>query len=154
MKLFHTPDVVTCSLLWKEWSYNFPDDPLVLMAKESMKKYTRQDWLDMVKEAYELNAYLGELVENKVPLDDPKAEHGFDLFTEHYIKWFFPIDEQYIYRLAKETQLNKKYAIFFENQAKGLGRYLPRLIVHYAPKLKDNAILIDQWIQNQKNDIL
>ena len=150
MKFFHTPDVVTCSLLWKEWSTSFPDDPLVLMAKESMSKYSRQDWLDMVEEAYSLNKYLSTLIEENIPIEDPRAEKGFDLFAEHYIKWFFPIDDKYIYKLAQETQLNKKYAIFFENQANGLGRYLPRLIVYYAPKLKDNGSLIEAWVKSKK----
>ena len=69
MKFFHTPDVVTCSLLWKEWSTSFPNDPLVLMAKESMSKYSRQDWLDMVEEAYSLNKYLSTLIEENIPIE-------------------------------------------------------------------------------------
>jgi hypothetical protein len=136
MKWIKKAEDVTCALLWKEWSTNFPEDRLVLLAKERIKEYTRSDWDMMVKEAHELNAYLAKLIVEKIPVQDPKAEHGFDLFAEHYIKWFFPIDEEYIHKLALETSINKKYALFFEKQAPGLGMYLPRLIVHYAYKLR------------------
>jgi hypothetical protein len=128
---------VTCSMLWKEWSSGFPDDRLVLIAKERISKYTREDWDEMIKEAHELNSYLAECINNKVPVEDPKAEHGWDLFVDHFVKWFFPVNEEYLIRLRLQTQVNKKYALFFEKQAPGLNSYLLKLSKAYAYKRKD-----------------
>lgn len=130
-------DDVTCAMLWKEWSSNFPDDRLVLLAKERIADYTRKDWDSMVEEAHELNSYLADCINNNVPVEDPKAEHGFDLFADHYVKWFFPIDEEYLLKLSLETQVNKKYALFFEKQAPGLSQYLLKLIKAHAHKRKN-----------------
>ncbi len=105
-------------------------------AKEKISSYTKGDWEVMVKEAYELNAYLANLIHNKSDLSSKEAEIGFDMFTEHYIKWFFPIDEEYVLKLVAATQLDKKYALFFEHQASGLGMYLPKLLKQYAYKLR------------------
>lgn len=126
---------VTCRLLWKQWQKNMPDSPMLLTAKERIASYKKDDWETMVKEAYELNAYLANLMNTKAELDSKESEIGFDMFADHYIKWFFPIDEEYILRLVRATQLDKKYALFFENQARGLGIYLPKLLKHYAYKL-------------------
>ena len=126
---------VTCRLLWKQWQQNMPNSPMLLAAKERISSYRKEDWEVMVKEAYELNAYLAELMNNNTPLDSKEAEIGFDMFADHYIKWFFPIDEEYILKLVMATQLDKKYALFFENQAKGLGIYLPKLLRQHAHRL-------------------
>jgi hypothetical protein len=126
---------VTCRLLWKQWQQNMPNSPMLLAAKERISSYKKEDWEVMVKEAYELNAYLAELMNNNTPLDSKEAEIGFDMFADHYIKWFFPIDEEYILKLVMATQLDKKYALFFENQAKGLGIYLPKLLRQHAHRL-------------------
>ena len=112
-----------------------PNSPMLLAAKERISSYRKEDWEVMVKEAYELNAYLAELMNNNTPLDSKEAEIGFDMFADHYIKWFFPIDEEYILKLVMATQLDKKYALFFENQAKGLGIYLPKLLRQHAHRL-------------------
>ena len=109
---------------------------MLLSAKEKIASYKKDDWSTMVKEAYELNAYLASLIHNKSDLSSKEAEIGFDMFTEHYIKWFFPIDEEYVLKLVSATQLDKKYALFFENQAAGLGMYLPKLLNQYAYKLR------------------
>jgi hypothetical protein len=127
---------VTCRLLWKQWQKNMPDSPMLITAKERIASYGKGDWEEMVKEAYELNAYLAGLINSKADLSSKEAEIGFDMFTDHYIKWFFPIDEEYVLKLVQVTQLDKKYALFFENQAAGLGRYLPKLLSQYAYKLR------------------
>jgi hypothetical protein len=126
---------VTCRLLWKQWQQNMPDSPMLLSAKERISSYKKEDWDTMVKEAYELNAYLANLINTNSSLDSKESEIGFDMFADHYIKWFFPIDEEYILKLVMATQLDKKYALFFENQAPGLGLYLPKLLHKYAYKL-------------------
>jgi hypothetical protein len=126
---------VTCRLLWKQWQQNMPNSPMLLAAKEKISSYKKEDWQIMVKEAYELNAYLANLMNTKAPLDSKEAEIGFDMFADHYIKWFFPIDEEYILKLVMATQLDKKYALFFENQARGLGVYLPKLLRQHAHRL-------------------
>jgi hypothetical protein len=127
---------VTCRLLWKQWQKNMPDSPMLITAKERISSYEKGDWEKMVKEAYELNAYLADLMNNNISLDSKESEVGFDMFADHYIKWFFPIDEEYILMLVMATQLDKKYALFFENQAPGLGIYLPKLLRKYAYKLR------------------
>lgn len=127
---------VTCRLLWKQWQKNMPNSPMLHSAKEKIASYTKGDWEIMVKEAYELNSYLANLIHTKADLSSKEAEVGFDMFTEHYIKWFFPIDEEYVLKLVSATQLDKKYALFFEHQAAGLGRYLPKLLNQYAYKLR------------------
>jgi hypothetical protein len=127
---------VTCRLLWKQWQKNMPDSPMLITAKEKISSYQKGDWEKMVKEAYELNAYLAYLMNNNISLDSKESEVGFDMFADHYIKWFFPIDEEYILMLVMATQLDKKYALFFENQAPGLGIYLPKLLRKYAYKLR------------------
>jgi hypothetical protein len=129
---------VTCSMLWKEWAATSPDDRLVLIAKERISKYTRKDWDAMIKDAHELNAYLAECINNKVPVEDPKAELAFDMFVDHFVKWFFPVSEEYLIKLRMQTQLDKKYALFFEKQAPGLNSYLLKLSRAYSHKRKDN----------------
>jgi len=126
---------VTCRLLWKQWQQNMPNSPMLLSAKERISSYKKEDWDMMVKEAHELNAYLANLINTNSSLDSKESEIGFDMFADHYIKWFFPIDEEYILKLVMATQLDKKYALFFENQAPGLGLYLPKLLRKYAYKL-------------------
>jgi hypothetical protein len=126
---------VTCRLLWKQWQQNMPDSPMLLSAKERISSYKKEDWDTMVKEAHELNAYLANLMNSNTPLDSKEAEIGFDMFADHYIKWFFPIDEEYILKLVMATQLDKKYTLFFENQARGLGIYLPKLLRQHAHRL-------------------
>jgi hypothetical protein len=127
---------VTCRLLWKQWQKNMPNSPMLHSAKEKIASYTKGDWETMVKEAYELNAYLANLIHTKSEISSSEAEVGFDMFTDHYIKWFFPIDEEYVLKLVSATQLDKKYALFFEHQASGLGIYLPKLLKQYAYKLR------------------
>jgi hypothetical protein len=126
---------VTCRLLWKQWQQNMPDSPMLLSAKEKIASYKKDDWATMVQEAHELNAYLANLMNTNSSLDSKESEIGFDMFADHYIKWFFHIDEEYILKLVMATQLDKKYALFFENQAPGLGVYLPKLLRKYAYKL-------------------
>jgi len=126
---------VTCRLLWKQWQQNMPNSPMLLSAKERISSYKKEDWDMMVKEAHELNAYLANLINTNSSLDSKESEIGFVMFADHYIKWFFPIDEEYILKLVMATQLDKKYALFFENQAPGLGLYLPKLLRKYAYKL-------------------
>ena len=126
---------VTCRLLWKQWQQNMPNSPMLLSAKERIASYKKEDWDTMVKEAYELNAYLAKLMNSNTPLNSKEAEIGFDMFADHYIKWFFPIDEEYILKLVLATQLDKKYTLFFENQARGLGIYLPKLLRQHAHRL-------------------
>ena len=126
---------VTCRLLWKQWQQNMPNSPMLLSAKERIASYKKEDWDTMVKEAYELNAYLAKLMNSNTPLNSKEAEIGFDMFADHYIKWFFPIDEEYILKLVMATQLDKKYTLFFENQARGLGIYLPKLLRQHAHRL-------------------
>ena len=126
---------ISCNFLWVEWSTNDPNSAEVIAAKERISKYTKNDWSDMSIEATEMVNYLGNLVNNNVSINDLKAEKGFDLFVEHFFKWFFPISTKYTLRLSTVIKFDPDYTKFFDQFNPGLANYMNKLLQKYAHKV-------------------
>lgn len=126
---------ISCKFLWVEWSKNDPNSQEVIDAKAQISKYTKEDWDNMSIEAVEMVDYLKELVINKIEIDEPEAEKGFDLFVEHFFRWFFPITTKYTLRLSTVIKFDHKYTLFFDQFVPGLADYMNKLLQKYAHKV-------------------
>jgi hypothetical protein len=126
---------ISCNFLWVEWSKNDPNSNEVIAAKQKISQYTKQDWQYMSTEAVEMVDYLKQLVVNKTDIDQPEAEKGFDLFVEHFFKWFFPISTKYTLRLSTVIKFDPQYTLFFDQFHQGLADYMNKLLQKYAYKV-------------------
>lgn len=130
---------ISCKFLWVEWSKNDPNSNEVLGAKDQFAKYTAQDWANMSAEAIEMTDYLKELVIDKVDINDKRAEKGFDLFVEHFFKWFYPLTRKYALRLSTVIKFDNKYTLFFDQFTPGLADYMNKLLQKYSYKIDDGV---------------
>lgn len=70
----------------------FPNNPWVIKATEKMKTYSKEEYKEMLKEAYEFQYKFDEVVHLGISAKTEEAHELFVLFIKH-IKWFFEIDK-------------------------------------------------------------
>jgi hypothetical protein len=126
---------VTCKELWRDWMLSSPENPLVIITKEKISKYSRDDWKEMSQEATTLTKTLGELVMYDIPIQSKIAETAFDNLVDHFNKWFFPITKLYILGLSRHCVNDQKYSQFFDNFYPGISNYISRLVPAYLHKV-------------------
>jgi len=126
---------VKCKDLWKELMESDPDSQNVLVCKERMSTYSKDDWGIMAKEATDLIHMLGDLVKYNIPVESKLAEHGFDALIKHFHDWFFTIDRANSERLAFICSYHPRYILFFDGYYPGLSKYLGKLGFRYSKKL-------------------
>ena len=127
--------MIGCAHLWNNWKAHFPDSPLVQEIQARISSYSKSDWEKMIEEAHILNDELGDLIRNNVPISDKRAEQAFDHLREHYDRWFCNFTQAYVRRISPAVALDPDFHEFFNQQAEGLSRYMPRLITYYSYKL-------------------
>ncbi len=127
--------MISCGNLWNNWKKNFPEAKLVQEISERIKSHSREDWDKMIEEAHLLNQSLGELIKDNVPISDKRAEKAFDDIRDHYEKWFCSFTQAYVDRIAPTVTLDPDFHQFFDQQAEGLAKYMPKLMRHYSYKL-------------------
>jgi hypothetical protein len=128
-------EIVKCKDLWKELMESDPYSQNVLLCKERMGTYSKDDWAIMAKEATDLTVMLGELVKYDVPIESKLAENGFDSLVKHFHDWFFTIDKDNAERLAFICSYNTRYILFFDGYYPGLSKYIGKLGFRYSKKL-------------------
>jgi hypothetical protein len=111
-----------------------PNDPMVLAAKEKIAKYSKSDWEKMSEDATHMTKMLGELVLYEIPVESKIAEFGFDALVDHFEKWFFTIDKDYLLKLAHASKYYENYSKFFNQFYPGLADYIHKLIPLYVKK--------------------
>jgi hypothetical protein len=130
---------VTCTSLWNKWQKHTSDKVLLLHAQKKISSYKKDDWELMVKEVRELIFYFEYLINTNAMINSEESKIGFDMFIDHYVKWFHPIDEDYLLKLIMHIKTDKDFIVFFENQTPGLGVYLPKLIEYYSHTVKNTV---------------
>ena len=69
----------------------FPDNPWVIKATEKMKGYSKEEYSDMLREAYLFQEKFDKAVDMDISVRTEEARDLFFLFMDH-IRWFFEID--------------------------------------------------------------
>lgn len=128
---------ITYKELWKDWMTSSPDHPLLLASKERLSQYSKDDWDMISADAAHLNQMLGELVLYNIPLDSKVAELLFDSFIEHFNKWFFPVNQRFLFVFARVCINDYKYVIFFDESCPGLAKYLSQLLKLHLHKVPE-----------------
>jgi hypothetical protein len=78
--------------LFQNIAKTFPTNPWVIKATEKMKGYSKEEYSEMLKEAYEFQDKFDIAIDSGVQLDTEEAHDLFVLFIQH-IRWFFEIDK-------------------------------------------------------------
>lgn len=78
--------------LFQNIAKTFPTNPWVIKATEKMKGYSKEEYSEMLKEAYEFQNKFDIAIDSGVQLDTEEAHDLFVLFIQH-IRWFFEIDK-------------------------------------------------------------
>jgi hypothetical protein len=130
-------DKVSCSELWRDWMIDYPQDSKVMDCKESISKFSKDDWVKMSEEATHLVQTLVNLVLNKTPLKDKTSEECFDLFIKHVDEWFFTVNKTFIIKLIHSCQTDEKFLHFFDRFHPGLTKHFMKLMMVYMYKLPD-----------------
>ncbi len=78
--------------LFQNIAKTFPTNPWVIKATEKMKGYSKEEYSEMLKEAYEFQNKFDIAIDYGVQLDTEEAHDLFVLFIQH-IRWFFEIDK-------------------------------------------------------------
>ena len=81
--------------LFQDIAKVLPDNPWVIKATEKMKTYSKDEYSEMLKEAYDFQDKFDEAVNLGISEKTEEAHELFALFIKH-IRWFFEID-QYAY---------------------------------------------------------
>ena len=124
-------DSVSCNRLWISWATACPDSEYVLEAKERIKLYKKQDWIDMAAEATSIVNNLGMLVENNVEYKSEYAKKQFMSLMDHHKTWFFTPTEEYATYLAMAIRNDINYTKFFNNFKDGLAPYMFSLLLYW-----------------------
>lgn len=129
---------ITCSSLWTMWNKSTDRDfsiDLINQAKARIAKFSKEDWLEMSKEAAEVTNRLSHLVKNNISVDSELAEKAFDDLMDHLDKWFFKPTYSYVCTVAILTQdISKPMHLFFDQFEPGLGKYISKLLLTYSRK--------------------
>jgi hypothetical protein len=128
---------VKCVQLWREWMESSPNDEKVIDCKESLSKFSKEDWSNMTEEAVHLVDSLAYLVINNVPLKDKISEDCFDLFIKHIDDWFFVTDKRFISNMIASCMYDDNFFKFFDGFHPGLNQRLIKLMMAYFHKLPD-----------------
>lgn len=130
-------DKVTCNELWREWMLSDPENEMVLLYKEKMSTYSKQDWENMADEATLLTNRLGELVLYNIPIESKLAEDGFDSLMKHFDDWFVKINKDYAKKFAFACHAHSGWVLFFDGFHPGLSKYISKICFRYLEKLPD-----------------
>ena len=128
---------ITYKELWNSWMASSPNYPLLIPSKEKLSKYSEDDWEMISADAAHLNQMLGELVLYNIPLDSKVAELLFDNLVEHFNKWFFPVNQRFLFMFSRVCVNDYKYFIFFDEFCNGLAEYLSELLKVYLHKVQE-----------------
>jgi hypothetical protein len=128
-------ETITCKDLWKELMVGEPDSQNVVVCKERLSTYSKDDWSIMAKEATDLTVMLGELVKYNIPVESKLAENGFDALIKHFHDWFFTIDKNNAEKLAFICSTHPRYIMFFDGYYPGLSKYIGKIGFRYSYKL-------------------
>jgi hypothetical protein len=77
--------------LFQNIAKTFPNNPWVIKATEKMKEYSKEEYSDMLKEAYDFQDKFDLAIDLKISAKTKEGHDLFVLFIDH-IKWFFEID--------------------------------------------------------------
>jgi hypothetical protein len=77
--------------LFQNIAKTFPSNPWVIKATEKMKEYSKEEYSDMLKEAYDFQDKFDLAIDLKISAKTKEGHDLFVLFIDH-IKWFFEID--------------------------------------------------------------
>lgn len=119
---------ITYKELWNNWITSSLDHPLLLASKEGLSKYSEDDWDIISADAEHLKQILAELVLYDIPLDSKVAELLFDNFIEHFNKWFFPVNQRFLFVFSRVCVNDYKYFVFFDEPYNGIAEYLSKLL--------------------------
>lgn len=119
---------VSCKNLWNRWLLMEENDPAVIECKNKLSTYTKDDWQTMAKEAVDMTEMLGELVKYNISPNSHLATLAFYEFRNHFDKWFFNINKEYLIKCAMLSKYDPGYRAFFDQFYPGLGPYMFDLI--------------------------
>ena len=77
--------------LFQNIAKTFPTNPWVIKATEKMKGYSKEEYSDMLMEAYSFQEKFDKAIDMNISVNTEEAKALFFLFIDH-IKWFFEID--------------------------------------------------------------
>jgi hypothetical protein len=78
--------------LFQNIAKTFPTNPWVIKATEKMKGYSKEEYSDMLKEAYSFQNKFDIAISSGVQSGTEEAHDLFVLFIQH-IRWFFEINK-------------------------------------------------------------
>ncbi len=86
--------------------------------------YTKQDWVQMGREADEVNAALGGLMEAVVPADSAQVMAVAEQHRAHISKWFYECTPEIHAGLGRMYIADQRFTENIDQTAPGLARYL------------------------------
>jgi len=77
--------------LFQNIAKTFPSNPWVIKATEKMKQYSKEEYSDMLKEAYDFQDKFDLAIDLGISAKTKEGHDLFVLFISH-IRWFFEIN--------------------------------------------------------------
>lgn len=77
--------------LFQNIAKTFPSNPWVIKATEKMKQYSKEEYSDMLREAYDFQDKFDLAIDLGISAKTKEGHELFVLFIRH-IRWFFEID--------------------------------------------------------------
>lgn len=77
--------------LFQNIAKTFPSNPWVIKATEKMKEYSKEEYADMLKEAYDFQDKFDLAIDLGISAKTKEGHDLFVLFIKH-IRWFFEIN--------------------------------------------------------------
>ena len=77
--------------LFQNIAKTFPSNPWVIKATEKMKEYSKEEYSDMLKEAYDFQDKFDLAIDSGISAKTKEGNDLFFLFIRH-IRWFFEIN--------------------------------------------------------------